>query len=98
LGFKGCVLSSRDFALLASCRGLTNLDLDDTNLRTADLKGLAKLPKLSELCLRNTPLDMSALPVLRHFKALKHLYILTPSTDPQLVGALRGGLPGVEVN
>jgi serine/threonine protein kinase len=98
LGFKGCVLSSRDFALLASCRGLTNLDLDDTNLRTADLKGLARLPKLSELCLRNTPLDKSALPVLRHFKALKHLYILTPSTDPQLVGALRGGLPGVEVN
>lgn len=98
LGFKGCVLSSRDFALLASCRGLTNLDLDDTNLRTSDLKGLAKLPKLSELCLRNTPLDKSALPVLRHFKALKHLYILTPNTDPQLVGPLRGGLPGVEVN
>lgn len=98
LKLSGASLSHDDYFLIAKLANLRRIDLSKTRLAAVDLLALSSLEKLKSLNLRECQIGKDAIPVFKEFKSLTDLEIVSETTSPITVEALRRVLPGVRIH
>lgn len=88
-------LTLSDLKLIASCKNLTRLDLDDCKLDREGLAILATLPHLKMLYASGNKLDESCFPILRQMPSLEEVDFDAPSWTPHCQKILRRQFPKI---
>lgn len=88
-------LTLSDLKLIASCKNLTRLDLDDCKLDREGLAILSTLPHLKMLYASGNKLDESCLPILRQMPSLEEVDFDAPSWTPHCQKLLRRQFPKI---
>ncbi|CAN5557846.1 hypothetical protein BH11CYA1_BH11CYA1_08810 [soil metagenome] len=90
-------LTYQDYKAISELSNLRELKFEEDLMTLNELKLLTRLPKLETLELWDCGLDEKAIPVLRQFKALKTIKIVTGKTLITLRDNFKKGLPGVKI-
>lgn len=88
-------LTLSDLKLIASCKNLTRLDLDDCKLDREGLAILATLPHLKMLYASGNKIDESCLPILKQMPSLEEVDFDAPSWTPHCQKMLRRQFPKI---
>lgn len=91
----GRTLTLSDLKLIASCKNLTRLDLDDCKLDREGLAILATLPHLKMLYASGNKLDESCFPILKQMPNLEEVDFDAPSWTPHCQKILRRQFPKI---
>ncbi len=91
-------LNHQDYLLIAKLANLQGLDLSDNRISKDDLIALSVLDKLTVLKVKNCQIGLDAIPVLKQFKSLVELQILSGGTSDSKNVALRRALPKVRIH
>ncbi len=91
----GRVLTKNDLKLIASCKNLTRLDLDDCKLDREGLAILATLPHLKMLYASGNKIDESCFPILQQMPSLEGVDFDAPSWTPHCKKILRRQFPKI---
>ncbi len=84
-------------AALSGIRSLRHLNLSETLVRSADLRILARLPKLESLSIRDTLISDRGIAAIGKLKSLKRLWIDRCRITDKGTAALKTALPGCTV-
>jgi Leucine-rich repeat (LRR) protein len=88
-------LTQSDLKLIASCKNLTRLDLDDCKLDREGLAILATLPHLKMLYAGGNKIDESCFPILKQMPSLEEVDFDSPSWTPHCQKILRRQFPKI---
>ncbi|MEL6649917.1 MAG: c-type cytochrome domain-containing protein [Bacteroidota bacterium] len=87
-----------DFSVLAQLSNLTELHLEQSTIKDADLKHLEGLQRLEYLNLYGTEISNAGLESIKKLSSLKVIYLWQTQVDKAGVEALREALPELEIN
>ncbi|MFK7923432.1 MAG: c-type cytochrome domain-containing protein [Bacteroidia bacterium] len=87
-----------DYSVLAQLKNLTELHLEQSPIKDADLKHLAGLERLEYLNLYGTEITNAGIETLKALPALKVVYLWQSKVDKAGVAALREAKPDLEIN
>lgn len=93
---SGRLLTLSDLRLIASCKNLTHLDIDDCALDQNGLEILATLPHLKMLCSGHSKLDQRCLPILKKIPNLEAVDFDSKSWTPHCQALLRKQFPKIK--
>lgn len=88
-------LTQSDLKLIASCKNLTRLDLDDCKLDREGLAILATLPHLKMLYANGNKIDESCLPILKQMPSLEKVDFDSKTWTPYCQKLLRRQAPKI---
>jgi|JI10StandDraft_1071094.scaffolds.fasta_scaffold00559_32 serine/threonine protein kinase len=98
LKLSGSNLSHEDYLLIAKLASLRELDLANNKIDKEDLLALTALDKLTTLRVQGCHIGPDSIAVLKKFKSLIDLEILTGGASDPNFAALRTALPGVRIH
>lgn len=90
-------LTYQDYKAISELTDLRELKFQEELVTLNELKLLANLPKLETIELSDCGLVEDAIPLFRHFKALKTLKMGSAKTTVKLRDKFKAGLPGVKI-
>jgi serine/threonine protein kinase len=93
----GKVLTLSDLKLIASCKNLTRLDLDDCKLDKEGLAILATLPHLKMLYAGGNKLDLKCFPILEKMTSLESVDFDSAVWTPRCQSQLRKQFPKINM-
>lgn len=88
-------LTLSDLKLIASCKNLTRLDLDDCAIDNDGLAIIATLPHLKELYTEENKLDENCLQSIQKMKNLEFLDLASPTWTPRRQALLKRYFPKI---
>ena len=87
-----------DYSVLAQLKNLTELHLEQSPIKDADLQHLAGLERLEYLNLYGTEITNAGIETIKALPALKVVYLWQSKVDKAGVAALREAKPELEIN
>lgn len=91
-------LNHDDYLLIAKLARLEQLDISDNRITKEDLIALSALDKLTLLRIKDCQIGLDAIPVLKQFKSLADLQILSGGASDTKYAALCRALPKVRIH
>ncbi len=98
LDLSGLPLGAIEMEVVAKCKNLERLEVDQTSITDEELAKLAGLNKLKHLKAYGTKITDESLPVIKRFKTLKTLYIWDTNISEPAIIQLKKEMPILHVN